>query len=84
MVIDLQIEHIEFEDGSDIVKMGPTATLHALNVATMRKGRSIPYGIAPPTGCGGLLLHGGVGFLQHKYGAAVPPMHTHNYYYIAV
>jgi FAD/FMN-containing dehydrogenase len=71
MVIDLQIEHIEFEDGSDIIKMGPTATLHSLNVETLRKGRSLPYGIAPPTGCGGLLLHGGVGFLQHKYGASV-------------
>lgn len=42
-----------------------------VNVYLLRYGRMTPVGVAPPTGVGGLCLHGGIGFLTHCYGLSV-------------
>lgn len=50
---------------------GPGAVLADLTVTALRHGRMVTVGIAPPTGAGGLTLHGGLGWLTQKYGMAV-------------
>jgi len=51
--------------------LGPGATLSDLNVELLRCGRMTPVGVAPPTGCGGLVMHGGVGWLTNRFGTSV-------------
>jgi len=71
-VIDMAgVNHVRYDPDTETVAFGPGATLGDLNVYLMRHGRHFPVGVAPPTGAGGLVLHGGIGFTTFKYGASV-------------
>jgi UDP-N-acetylenolpyruvoylglucosamine reductase len=72
VVLDLSaLNRVDYDPATEMARIGPGATLHDINVELMRHERMAPIGVAPPTGCGGLVLHGGVGTLQHRYGASV-------------
>mgnify|MGYP003529838023 CR=1 FL=1 len=42
-----------------------------IDVRLLHHSRMTPVGIAPLTGLGGLALHGGTGWLTHKFGTSV-------------
>ena len=59
MVLDLiALNRVEYDASSETARIGVGATLHDINVELQRRERMAPIGIAPPTGCGGLVLHG--------------------------
>jgi FAD/FMN-containing dehydrogenase len=71
-VIDLSgFNRVEYDASTQCARIGVGATLHDINVELMRRERMTPIGVAPPTGCGGLVLHGGIGTLQHRFGTSV-------------
>ena len=71
VVLDLHnLNECSYSPDSEEVTVGPGATLGDINVVLMRCGRMTSVGVAPPTGAGGLVLHGGVGSLQHKFGTS--------------
>lgn len=72
VVIDLsRMRRIQYDTATEEVTMESGCLLGDVNVYLLRYGRMTPVGVAPPTGVGGLCLHGGIGFLTHCYGLSV-------------
>lgn len=71
-VIDLaEMHRTEYDTVTETITFEPGAMLSDLNIVLLRHGRMTPLGVAPVTGAGGLVLHGGIGWLTWKYGLSV-------------
>jgi len=72
LVIDLsQMRSVHVDAASRKVRVQGGATLGGLDRETHAFGLSVPCGIVPKTGIGGLTLGGGVGWLLRKYGMSI-------------
>jgi FAD/FMN-containing dehydrogenase len=72
LVIDLsQINTVEVDAASKMVRVGGGALLKDVLEATHQQGLTVPVGIIGTTGVGGLTLGGGVGHLTRAYGLTI-------------
>eukprot|EP00567_Pseudictyota_dubia_P006457 CAMPEP_0197441264 /NCGR_PEP_ID=MMETSP1175-20131217/7575_1 /TAXON_ID=1003142 /ORGANISM="Triceratium dubium, Strain CCMP147" /LENGTH=495 /DNA_ID=CAMNT_0042971511 /DNA_START=104 /DNA_END=1591 /DNA_ORIENTATION=+ len=72
VVVDVGcISDVDYDEDSELLTVGPGATLGDMNVYLLRRGRMTPIGAAPTVRAGGLILHGGVGWLTHRFGTSV-------------
>jgi FAD binding domain len=72
VVIDLaNINHLHYDETTQTITFGPGCTLSDIGIALSRQNRMTPIGVVSVTGVGGLVAHGGIGWLMHKYGLSV-------------
>ena len=72
MVIDLsEMNEVSVDAARRTAKVQGGATLGDLDKATAPFGLAAPVGVVSATGVAGLTLHGGLGWLSRKYGAAL-------------